>query len=493
MADGSSEHRCEWRDRVEALEAEVSACRSAMAQMERELAQLKKALLGPRSEKMPTPDEALRRQAARKGRPRKDGKQARQASAAARGELPEVEVIHEVGEAGLCGGCGQAPSKQLGEGKVSWCYEWQPGRFVKQKHVRRTLACQCGSHIVTAEGPAKVVDKGRYGPGFIAHVITAKCADSIPIYRMEKRYCRRGVPVARSTMTDLFHRSAELLSPVHERILEVIAAQRVVLADETSMPMQRKGSCKRGFVWVFLGGGMVGYRFSGDRSGETPIDVLGGTSGTLLVDGHTGYNQVCLPDGRDRAGCLAHARRKFFDALATAPVEAQKAMELILEVYRVEREAADAGVMGTDKHLEARRDRSRKAMAELFSLCEKWQPSHLPKGPMGAAIRYALNNREELSRFLDDAGLPVDNNASERALRVTALGRKNFLFVGHVQGGKNLAVLHTMVANCELRGIDPQQYLADVLIRVQDTPLSRIDELLPWNWKPPDSSAVAAA
>ncbi len=264
------------------------------------------------------------------------------------------------------------------------------------------------------------------------------------------------------------------------------AQQPVVQADETTLRIQRKGGCKKGYVWTFLSEGMIGYRFSDSRSGDTPKSVLGATSGVLLVDAYTGYNSVTTPDQRERAGCLDHVRRKYFDSLKSAPEEARHAMDLILEVYRVEHEASEAGKARSADHLAARRGRSRETMAKLFTWCEGEQPKHLPKGPLGKAISYTLNNRAALSVFLDNIDVPVDNNASERALRVTALGRKNFLFVGHVQAGRNLAVLYTLVANCELHNVNPLAYLTEVLIRVQDTPQSRIDELLPWQWKPPD-------
>lgn len=494
----TADHQCEYKEQVDAA-LKLAADLAAQLEEERATAKvridrLERALFGKSSEKMPTPDEEIRRSRPGKSRKPKDGKKARAAAAAVKKSLPEVEVIHEVGDvASTCESCGKKPARHVGGGKVSHTFDWEPGRFIKRKHVRRVAACRCGAHVVTANVPAKVVDRGRYGPGFIAHVITAKCADSLPLYRLSKRYRRHGVPVARSTMNDLFHRSAELLSPLHARILELIARQEVVLADETTMPIQQRGKCKTGWSWAFLGGGMIGYRFSNSRSGATPLDVLGGTKGTLLVDAYTGYNQVCGDGGRDRAACMAHARRKFFEAAQDAPDEAKEAMALILEAYRVERETAEADAMGTDKHLAARQSRSKPALEELFAKCEQWQPQHAPKSPMGAAIRYALSNRKELSLFLHNAAVPVDNNATERALRTHALGRKNFLFVGHLQGGKNLAVLYTMVANCELRGVNPLSYLTDVLIRVQDTPQSRIDELLPWNWKPPDKAEVAAA
>jgi transposase len=151
-------------------------------------------------------------------------------------------------------------------------------------------------------------------------------------------------------------------------------------------------------------------------------------------------------------------------------------------VYKVERLAAEMNVLGTPEHLALRRDRSRRTMDELRSWLEAEQPKHLPKGPLGEAIGYALNQWGRLTRFLDNARLPVDNNASERALRPAALGRKNYLFVGNDQAGQNIAGLYALVATCEVNGVNPFEYLADVLPRLASHPASRIDELLPHRW-----------
>jgi transposase len=210
--------------------------------------------------------------------------------------------------------------------------------------------------------------------------------------------------------------------------------------------------------------------------------VLGGTKGTLLVDAFTGYNAVVSVDGRTRAACLAHVRRKFFEALPTAP-EAQEALDIILDVYRVEHRATEQRIVRSEEHARMRNTDSRAAMSRLSTWLEHHRDLYPPKGPLGKAIRYALDNWPELMVFLDDVNVPVDNNASERALRIVALGRKNYLFVGHEDAGQNLAVLYSLMAACELHGVDPHAYLADVLVRVDDHPQKRIDELLPDCWQ----------
>lgn len=165
--------------------------------------------------------------------------------------------------------------------------------------------------------------------------------------------------------------------------------------------------------------------------------MLAGTAGKLLVDGYTGYDKVTLPGGRERAGCLAHLRRKFFEASGVAPELARKLMDLILDIYCVERMAMGDGIYGTAEHLKQRKNHAEPSMIELKMLLDQEKDKHPPKGPMGEAIHYALAQWNALTLFLTDARLPVDNNISERALRAAALGRKNYLFVGHDGAGEN--------------------------------------------------------
>nr|WP_255424347.1 IS66 family transposase [Corallococcus sp. CA047B] len=227
---------------------------------------------------------------------------------------------------------------------------------------------------------------------------------------------------------------------------------------------------------------LVGYRFSLGRASTTPKDVLGGTRGALVADAYTGYNAVTLPEGRVRVGCWAHVRRRFFDALPTAP-EAREALDFILALYRVEAQARDAGLVRAEAHRELRLQHSAPVLAALRAGLEEQAPRHLPKGPLGQALSYARKQWDALTRFVSDERLPLDNNRSEAALRKAALGRKNFLFVGHEAAGENLAGLYALVATCEANGVNPEDYLADVLLRVQTHPNARIAELLPHEWK----------
>lgn len=454
------------------------------AELVAKLEALQRKVFGKSSEKMPTPAEALRKKEERKADPAATRRK-RQHNQVRKDQLETEVVPHRVpAEERICPSCESGDVVATGTPQVRVDYDYVPGYFRRRVHEQEVLVCACCKAQRVAPAPKRPFDKSPYGPGLVAHVIVQKCACSVPIYRLEKQFSWLGIPMSRSTMTDLFHLAAEKLRPLYQRLLYRVAHEQVVLADETTLKMQEQG--KRGYMWTFRAGKLVTYKFAPSRSGATPSAVLGGTTGTLVVDAYSGYNAVVDVDGRVRAGCLAHVRRKFFDALATSP-DAQTALDIILDVYRVEHHAAELGIVRTKTHAAMRGEHSRAAMDRLHSFLREQAGQHLPKGPMGKAISYALDNWEHLTVFLSDVRVPVDNNASERALRIVALGRKNFLFVGHADAGQNLAVLYSLMATCETHGVDPHAYLADVLVRIDDHPNRRIDELLPDSWQPPDT------
>jgi transposase len=454
-----------------------------LTKLEHENAQLKKTLYGARSERSKLP----RIKTAEPPTPEQI-KATRRARAEAKAETPTVRIEHKVPEAlRRCTACGRIDLTPMGPGKSTFVWEFVPAKFVRLEHVQEVLRCRCGGCVVTAPGAPKVVEKGQYGASFLAHIAVAKCADHLPIYRLEKELARKGAPVARSTMNELLHRSSALLAPVWTRLLDVIRQRDVVLADETRLRILKDatGKPKTGFVWTFgaadeHGQFDVAYNFADSRSGATPKALLEGTKGVLLVDGYSGYNDVEKVSSRRRAACFAHVRRYIFESLKTAPV-AQEALDLIAELYRVEHEAKEQRLSG-NAHLELRRLRAGPIRDRLKAWLDEQRARHPPKSPLGVAIRYTLGQWKELGVFLDHARVPLDNNASERSLRRIALGRKNYLFVGDVAAGKSLAGLYSLVATCESRGINPFDYLADVLTRVQDHPARAIHELLPGAW-----------
>ena len=257
------------RAEVAQLGSEVTRLEAQHGALTSQLQILQRHVFGKRSEKMPTPAEEIGARADPATTLLR-----RRERAAMRAALPTIEVRHDVpAEKRVCPKCGRRDMKPLGAGKKTVLYEFIPARLERHVHVQKTLACPCGEGIVTADGPPKMIDKGRYGPSFVAHLVIAKCADSIPLYRLSKSLGRAGIPIHRTTMIDLFHRAAELCAPIVARLLVLIAERDLVQADETKLRVQEKVKTRTAWLWTFLAGGnvpLIAYRFSASRSGETP-------------------------------------------------------------------------------------------------------------------------------------------------------------------------------------------------------------------------------
>jgi len=472
---------------ISTLTGLIAELRESLAAKDAELSELKRMLFGQKSERAPryrvsdgnrkakplSQEEKEKRRAVAE-RKRKKNRDERAA------KLEEEQVKHSAPL--TCPNCqSMGPFTEL-PADVSSEIEHITERLVRLTHILEKKLCSCG-HIFSAPAPQRVTDGCHYGPGLHAYAVVSKCADSMPLNRITKRFRRAGLHLSRSTLTDLFHRTAELLAPIHQRLLDIVAASIYVNADETSQPVMDEKKCRRGYVWTFITSGIIAYVFSASRSGKTPAKLLGGTTGTLQVDGYTGYNEVCVPEGRERIGCIAHCRRYFHKARDNCPDEAGHCIGVIRKLYQVEYDAAERDVLGTEEHRLMRKHRDGPLLEEWKGWLEDKKGEHTPKSPMGKAIRYTLNQWEFVTRFLEDPKLSLDNNVSERALRIIALGRKSFRWVGNDDSGENLAVLQTIVATCIANDVNPQDYIEDVLLRVQTHPNSKIDELLPMNWR----------
>lgn len=482
---------------IESLTAKLHQQEVEAARLRSQVERLEKQIFGSKTErvKVPTPAQELRAaddNADEEAQARKRAQAAdkrRENALKKNAAMHTEEVEHPVpDDMRQCPKCGEGEFHRMRD-EISPLYEYLPGRFVRRLHKRHKMACTCGAHIVTAPLPPKLVARGQYGFGFIAFLVVEKCVDSIPIHRIEKRFARLGIPISRSTMNDLVHMAAELVRPLVARLAARVATLPVVLADETPMRIQDRK--KRGFVWVFHGqdeatdGTLVLYVFAVDRSGTTPARILGGTHGALVVDGYTGYNKVTDPGGRTRAGCWSHVRRKFFEAMPTAPSEAVHAIELIRELFRVEHDATEAKVVASPAHLSMRHDRSKPILEKFFDWADETLPTALPKSPLGEALAYATHQRGTLMHFMSDANVPIHNNLSEGRLRVIALARHTYLFFGHPQAGKNFAGLYSLVGSCIANHVEPTAYLTDVLPRIRDaTTDTALDALLPDRWTP---------
>lgn len=463
------------REENRVLKEQVRVLTERVDVLERENADLKRRVTGRTTErtgrrKAESPRKKNDEEAQRKRRERREERQS---------TLPVQDVPHPVDPAvkACCPSCGAGPMSPLSP-ECSDEFEWVPGRLVRRRHVREHVVCGTCGRFEKGPAPVRVVDRGLYGPGFTARVVVLKLLDCIPLYRQAKALRREGLHVARATLVDLFHLAASVAAALYLRMLARVPESRVVFADETSLKMQRVE--KLGYVWVFATELAVVYVFSPSRSGDTPVRVLGDSKGVLGVDGYTGYNEVTVPERRTRAGCNGHARRKFANI---DDDDARRILERYEAIWAVEHEAARLGIRGTPEHLALRRQRAGPAMQAIRDWCDQHVDDHTPKSAMGAAIRYIRNQYAFLTRFLDDVDIAPDNNLSERLLRIIALGRKNYLFVGHEQAGENSAMLASLLATCVLHDVNPQEYLADVLIRIQTHPATQIDDLLPDRWK----------
>lgn len=473
-----------WRQRALDAEKRAIAAEKRVLELEGELDKLKRMLFGKRSEKMPLISTELKKNGDLKKTDNTQVQKTRRQRKAEREKLPAVEKHYAVPtDERHCPKCNNSELKAIGPGKETITYEYVPAHIEKHVHIQETLTCPCCDYIVTASAPVKPVENGRYGASFISHVVTAKCCDSLPLYRMEKQLKRHCLPLSRSTLCNLFHQAASITQPIWQRMLGLVKDEPLVLADETPIPVMQKIKTHKGYVWAFITSFGIVYYYSKSRSSDTPNKILGSSNGILLADAYSGYNSVCEPGARIRAACWAHVRRKFFDAQANAPDEAKKAIDTILKLYKIEYEAIAKKIFGTESHLALRKERALPIISKFESWLKEQNDQHLPKGPMGKAISYALDNLSELKVFVNDVSVPLDNNASERALRIIALGRKNYLFAGNDDAAQNLAGLYSLVATCEMHGINPSAYLTDILTRVHTHPAKKIDELLPHRWK----------
>lgn len=472
------DHKCGWRAHALELAARV-------AEVEAQMAEMRRAAFGKKSEKArklpPVPKPAPTPQAV-------DDK--RRTRAAAREETMETDVEHTpVPDADkVCSLCGGTDFRAVGPGKSCDVIEFVGAHFRRRRMVRETLACRCGGCVVTAPPPPRWSAKTRYASSFVAYLAVSKCRGSMPFYRLESLAKCAMVPIARSTMNELFHRGAAKLCRLDAPLFEVLRGDYLVLADETTFKLTTQKS--KAFIWTFLGHGLTGYRFALGRAGNVATEVLKDSTGVLVCDDYSGYNAVTGKGRRRRCGCLAHARRKYFDA-GNVP-EAHEALALIGLIYAVEHEAERRGALGTHEHAELRRTFSRPAYYTLLQLARRLRKLHAPKTLLGRAARYTTSNSRALRAFLDDVRIPPDNNRSENAIRVVALGRKNRLFVQSEDAGNNVAIVYSLIASCERASVNPIAYLTDVLDRIDRVADCDLRQLLPDRWKPPSKPAPHA-
>ena len=403
-------------------------------------------------------------------------------------ELPREEIVIEpADQERICPQC-HSEKQRIGE-EVTEKLEYIPASFRVKRYVRPRYACrQCQEHVSIAELPAMVIDKGIAGEGLLAHIITSKYADHLPLHRLEGMLKRHGVEIRVSTMCDWVGVCAERLSPLVQRMHQKLLESPKIHTDDTPVPIKskkRKGSTYNGYLWVYLDDAAnVVFDFTPTRSRHGPLEFLGDYAGYVQADAYSGYDEYFRRTEATEVGCHAHARRKFDYALDSDPVRASMMLALWQDLYAVEQQARQEGWEASQLH-RARQEQSRPILEKIHANLMAWKDQVLPKSPTGKAIKYALGQWTALTRYIEDPLLDIDNNAAERTLRMVAVGRKNWLFAGSEAGAERAAVLYSLIGACKHRGLDPFAYLRDVLARVSTHPVSRIDELLPSHWQAP--------
>jgi transposase len=402
--------------------------------------------------------------------------------------LPTTTHVHELKpEERSCPCCGQE-RKEIGA-EESWQIEHIPGRFERLHHVRKKYACprceQQGAspQIDVAAKPETVIDKGLAGPGLLAYIVTSKFADYLPLYRLEDIFARQGFEIARATQSIWCGDVADLVEPLYEFMAMEVRKSHVVATDETTMPMLRPGQTHPARMWVYVGDAAHPYNvfdFTLNRGRDGPRHFLKDYNQVLLADAYGGYNGVVVSNQMTRAGCWAHARRKFVDAEKTAPEIAREAVEVIRQLYAVEKETQGGSVA---QRLALRQARSVPVLAQLREKFLTWKEQLLPKHPMVEAVNYALGQWEELNVFSADGAVPIDNNVSEREMKRVVLNRKNSLFVGNERGGRTAAILASLTSTCRRHDVDPQLYFTQLLLNLPQTKMSQLGDWLPDQWK----------
>jgi transposase len=485
-------------DKVSRLDNESRLKQLKIDQLTHEMAVLKRWKFGGRSEQLQGEQKALfdetidadleaigleleaLRQTETKAPPKEQPKRT-----ALPAHLPRREIRHE--PASTTCGCGGA-LRRIGE-DVAEKLDYVPGTFTVERHVRGKWACAACQTLTQAPVPASVIDKGIPTARLIAQVLVSKFVDHAPLYRQEPMFGRAGVPIPRSTLGSWVGTSGVRLQPLVDALRKAILGCAVLHADETPVQMLVPGNGKthRAYLWAY---GTtqhdairaVVYDFAEGRAGSHARAFLEGWQGTLVCDDYGGYKAL-FETGRIReAGCMAHARRKFHELWANhKSALAREALDLFGALYEVERLAAELDAEG--------RQRLRTLRSKpITDTLHEWLTLHRQRATDGMAIAkaidYSLKRWGPLTRFLENPGVPIDNNWIENRIRPVALGRANWLFAGSLRGGQRSAAVMSLIQSARLNGHDPYAYLTDVLERLPTQPNSRIGELLPHCWTP---------
>lgn len=401
-------------------------------------------------------------------------------------DLPRVRREYDVDESERpCPDC-SAVREVIGE-EVSEQYDYTPASVRVIEHVRIKRSCKkCGEHVIMADKPKDVIEKGLAAPSMLAYVATSKLADHLPLNRLEGIFKRDGAIISRSTMCDWMAKTADCLEPLYAEMKRRILLSNVIWTDDTPVKMQDRSderNMRNARVWVYIGDSSNFYTvfdFTESRKRDGPVKFLDDFEGYLQADAFSGYDCIYAGGKVLEVACWAHARRKFFDAQASNSTACKEVLDLIWKLFELERKIADSS---PEQRVEKRQAEAKPVLASIKAFLDKQKLIALPKSALGKAVSYALNNWGALNIYTDHGALTIDNNQSERALRSMAVGRKNWLFMGSPRGGRTNAIIASLIATCKAQDVHPRLYLEDVLTRLARGETD-FENLMPDRWRP---------
>lgn len=374
---------------------------------------------------------------------------------------------------------------RLGEERTSQL-DFEPGKLfrhviVRPRYVRR-------EQFAIAPLPAQPIDKGMVGAGLLAWLLINKFADHVPLYRTAAILRRQhGVEVPRNTLAGWVEQATELLRPIYRAMQEKLRKRTYLQADETPvryLDPEVKGKSELGYMWVYLDpGGEVLFQWSTGRAHDAPKEFLGEYRGIVQVDGYVAYEALVRARGGavSLAYCWAHARRELKEAMAGSPRTGAWLLGQIQAMYEIERKLREAKA-GPVLREAVRSSQTRMIVERLFKAMIRLRARELPGNAMAKALDYCLERRAGLSQFLGDGRIEIDSNLVENAIRPCALGRRNWLFIGHPEAGDRAAVFYSLMASCRLHGINPFEYLKDVFTRLPAAKIAEIEAFRPAEW-----------
>lgn len=442
--------------------ADGSTLQLRLAELEQQLALRNQQLFGRSSEKRPQP----KPHPLERPRPPQRGHGPR-----AQPLLPQMEVVHDLDDADkTCTQCGGALGEWQGQHEESEEVDVLERRFVLKKHKRLKYRCRCGACVETAPGPTKLIPGGRYSLDFSIEVAVQKYLDHAPLERQVRIMSREGLVVDSQTLWDQLEALARVLEPGYQALHAYLLAQPSIGVDETRWPLMGKEGASRWHAWSLTASNATCYRIEDGRGAEAASRVLRDFAGVAMTDGLAVYDALARKGSFVVAHCWAHVRRKFIECEAFFP-QATQAIDLIRQLYEVER-LCPAGVAGDAMRAQLRKQYSRSLLWQL----QTWtfQTRTLPESAFGKAITYMSGLWPGLSRFIDDPRIPLDNNATERALRGVVLGRKNHYGSRSKRGTEVAALFYSLLESAKLAGVEPKAYLraaATAALRHERIPL----------------------